>query len=226
MQKSILLVIGCWLLIVGGITGCTTVPYTYPTPIEGVPGIYHHVEKGETLWRISQMYNIDLEELVRINKIYDPTKIEKGQLLIIPKTKVTSVMSPTERVLPNSGEDFIWPLKGRVIAKFGQHINNIINKGIDIQAPLGSDVVSSRSGMVTFYDEQLKGLGKTIIIDHGDNFLTVYARNSVIFVKVGDRVAQGKVIAKVGNAGRDNTSFLHFEIRKGHVPQNPYYYLP
>ncbi|MCX5709267.1 MAG: M23 family metallopeptidase, partial [Candidatus Omnitrophica bacterium] len=52
------------------------------------------------------------------------------------------------------------------------------------------------------------------------------ARNSELFVKAGDNVLKGTLIAKAGSAGRDKNTYLHFEIRKGHVSQNPYFYLP
>lgn len=225
MRKNIiwLMAYSFWFL---EIAGCVSAPYTYPPTIEGMPGIYHRVERGQTLWRIAKIYSVDLEELVKINHIYEPSKIESGQMIFIPRTTSTALKPDMSQSLYTIGEDFIWPIKGRVLARFGQNINNIVNQGLDIQAPYGSNVIASRSGIVTFYNEQLKGLGKTIIIDHQDNFLTVYARNSEILVKVGNRVRQGEVIAKVGNAGRDKANYLHFEIRKGHTPQNPYYYLP
>ena len=205
--------------------GCASSSYIPPPKIEGIPGIYHQVDRGETLWKISKIYGIELEELVKTNHIYDPRKIETGQLVFIPRAR--NIIKPAaDKSFQITGEDFIWPLKGKVISRFGQNSNNIINDGLDIEAPYGQQVLASRAGVVTFYDEQLKGLGKTIIIDHGDNFLTVYGRNSEVFVKVGERVTQGNVIAKVGKAGRDKASYLHFEIRKGYLPQNPYYYLP
>ena len=173
------------------------------------------------------MYNVDLDELVRINRISDPTKIETGQLILIPRiTNTLTVAQSTDKINLSSGEDFIWPLRGRVISRFGARYNDSVNEGLNIEAPFGSDIVAARSGLVSFYGEQLKALGKTIIIDHGDDFLTVYGRNSQVYVKAGDRVTQGQLIAKVGSAGRDKTNFLHFEIRKGHTPKNPYYYLP
>ena len=109
---------------------------------------------------------------------------------------------------------------------FGNSYNDMTNKGINIQAPYGSDVFASRSGLVGFYAEDLGGLGKTIIIDHGDGFLTVYSGLSSASVKVGEGISQGRQIAKLGHAENDKSSYLHFEIRKGHIPQNPYYYLP
>ena len=164
---------------------------------------------------------MDLEELARVNRILDSTAIEVAQLLFIPNRQTLKPVT-----LSYSSEDFIWPIKGRVIAAFGQTYNNMINKGINIQPHSSLDVVASRSGRVVFYADGLGGFGKTIIIEHGDGLSTVYARNSDVFIKAGDSVKKGTVIAKAGSAGRDKNRYLHFEIRKGHMPQNPYYYLP
>jgi murein DD-endopeptidase MepM/ murein hydrolase activator NlpD len=180
------------------------------------------VQRKETLWRISQLYNIDLEELTRINNISDASSIEVNQLIFIPNRKTQDKIE--SRSLDN--DDFIWPVKGRVIATFGQIFNSMINKGLNIRVWANADVVASRSGKVVFYTEELAGFGKTIIIDHGDGYLTVYARNREVFIKPGDTVLRGRLIAKAGAYGRDKNVYLHFEIRKGALPQNPYFYLP
>jgi murein DD-endopeptidase MepM/ murein hydrolase activator NlpD len=190
-------------------------------PPMGMPGIYHRIEKNQTLWRISRIYNIDLDELVRINRISDATNIEAGQLIFIPHVQKTQTSG-----FKSYCDDFIWPLKGRVISAFGQNFNNMINKGLDIQASRGSDVVASRSGRVVFYSPGLEGFGKTAIIEHDEGFFTVYARNSQVMVKPGEQVRQGRVIAKVGSGGRDKNNYLHFEIRRGYNSVNPYFYLP
>lgn len=204
-------------------TGCATAPLVSPPSPTGIPGIYHCVEKGQTLWRISKIYNVDLEELVRVNRIPDASSIELGRLIFIPHRQKQQT-PPYKSTL---FEDFIWPARGKVIASFGQNFNNMLNKGINIQTSGASDVVASRSGKVIFYTANLKGFGKTIIIDHGDGFSTVYTRNSQVFVKVGDNVQQKTVIAKIDSSGnRDKNAYLHFQIRKGHLAQNPYFYLP
>jgi murein DD-endopeptidase MepM/ murein hydrolase activator NlpD len=189
-----------------------------------VPGFYHRVQGGETLWRISKIYNVDLDELVNANHISDATSIDTGQLILIPRN-----LQPRQQ--PNiinkySAEDFIWPVQGKVIATFGQSFSSIINKGINIKPYSVQDVVAARSGKVVFYTEDFDGFGKTIIVDHGDGLLTVYSRNAQVFIRVGDVVQKGAIIAKAGSAGRDKNTYLHFEIRKGHIPQNPYFYLP
>ncbi len=128
--------------------------------------------------------------------------------------------------IPITKDMFVWPVNGQVISPFGAKIDRVKNKGIDIRTEEGASVRASGSGRVVYCDTHLKGYGKTVILDHGDNFQTVYSYNSDILVKVGDAVSQNEAIAKTGKTGRAKEPGLHFEIRKDGEPQNPYYYLP
>ena len=205
------------------LSGCATAPYMAGAPYKSLPdmaGTYHRVEKGDTLWRISRMYGVSLDELTRFNKIADSTSLGVGQRIFIPD----QFKGKPEILKYANSEDFIWPVKGRVVASFGQKSGDMVNKGVVI-APYGSlDVAASRSGKVVFFNESFAGLGKTIILDHWDGFFTVYALSSEVFVKPGDSVKKGAVIARLGGTGKSGN--LHFEIRKGHLPQNPAFYLP
>ena len=172
------------------------------------------------------MYNVSLEEIVRINNISDATQVEEGQLILIPgeRREPKAVAAPVSS--SPSGYDageFIWPLKGKVISTFGQTYNFMLNKGINIRPYGNPDVLASRPGRVVFCDDNFKSYGKTVIIDHGDGFLTVYAMNSEIFIRPGDTVPQGKRIARCGPA---KDQYVHFEIRKTHKSENPLFYLP
>lgn len=191
---------------------------TVPTAKE--PGLYHKVSKGETLWRISKAYGVDLQTIANANKLPDEKKIYIGQLLFIPQIETRDY---TKDIKESS---FIWPIKGTIISFYGSYKDGVKNKGIDIKARHGEAVVASRSGKVSFIDENMKGFGKTLIIDHGDEYSTVYAHNSQLLVKVGQYVKQGTVVAKAGQSGRAASPRLHFEIRKKHKPQNPFYFLP
>lgn len=117
-------------------------------------------------------------------------------------------------------------MQGRVIAIFGTRRRGTINKGIDIQARSGAEVVAARSGRVSFIHESLPGFGKTIILEHENGFASVYAYVSEILVRQGDWVAQRQKIARVGSTGRTEVPALHFEIRREQKPQNPLRYLP
>lgn len=212
------------------LAGCARTPMVSPPkeiapPFKEKPGIYHKVVKGETLWRISKTYGVELEKIVAANRISDVERIAAGQMLFIPSaTKPIETKLTTQE--SNVKEDFIWPVKGKIILYFGAQKGTSPNKGIDIQAREGATVVASRSGKVIFFDDKVKGYGKTLILDHGDELQTLYAHNSESLVKIGDEVKQFTPIAKVGTTGRARTPYLHFEIRKRHQPQNPFYYLP
>jgi len=122
-------------------------------------------------------------------------------------------------------ESFSWPVKGYIITTFGVN-DRSRSKGIDIKAGEGAPIRAAKSGRVVYCDPHMKGLGNTVIIDHGNGLQTVYAYNSAILVNVGDAVERGSVIAKAGSTGRAKEPSLHFEVRKNGEPQNPAYYLP
>jgi murein DD-endopeptidase MepM/ murein hydrolase activator NlpD len=214
--KSILL-----FFLVTLIAGCATAPVVSP-PLPQVfkeVGVYHRVSPGETLWRISQIYGVDLDDIVKANRIPDAAIIEKGQLLFIPgasarKKEITSVQA--------AESSFIWPVKGKIVSRFGAVENNRVNKGIDIQTG-AENISASSAGRVTFCD-YLKGYGEAIIIEHSRGISTVYAGDLLTLVKLDDRVSAGNLIAKRA-AGSGNT-LLHFEVRRGYRSQNPLYYLP
>ena len=218
-NKFYLLILIFYLLM---IVGCQTVQLRPPSvPPAGVPGFYHRVEKGQTLWRISKTYSADLNEIININRISDASRIETGQLIFIPQRHTRFLV-----VREGRDEDFIWPAKGRVISTFGTTFDNMVNKGINIEPSLSFDVFAARSGKVVFYSDAFGDFGKTIIIEHGEGFSTVYARNEDVFIKAGQNVDKGAVIARIGSGARAKNRYLHFQIRKKGMPQNPYFYLP
>lgn len=212
----------CILILLSGCTIKSTLPLE-TTYLPRVSGIMHTVEKGQTLWRISKIYNVDLDKIVKVNRISDKTKIGIGRDLLIPGAKEKKKIYTSSS---NKNLSFIWPVKGEITSYFTEKKDHIINKGINIKAKLGTNVLSSRAGIVCFLAENLKGYGKTIFIDHQDGFVTVYAHNSESLVKLNARVKQGAVIAKVGKGGRIDVPALHFQIRKGTRPKNPLHYLP
>ncbi|MHB8154996.1 MAG: peptidoglycan DD-metalloendopeptidase family protein [Candidatus Omnitrophota bacterium] len=219
MMKKFILILMFFSLV-----GCATVPpYTgpsLPASAQGVGGVHHRVEAGQTLWKISKLYAVDIDDILRLNHIAESSTIEIGQVLLIPNR-----LERQNIPIKSSGDDFIWPLRGRIITGFGFTYRNLINKGINIQASAGADILATRSGRVVFYARNFGNYGKTIIIDHGDGLRSVYSRISEIFVQPGENVQRGALVGRVGASVRDKNSYLHFEIRKGALPQNPLFYL-
>ena len=117
--------------------------------------------------------------------------------------------------------DFIWPVKGRVVAGFSEPRN----KGVDIAGNMGDPVVAAAAGRVIYVGSGIAGLGKFIVVRHENGFNTVYAHNREILVKMDQNLARGQKIAEMGNSDADSPK-LHFEIRRFGTPLDPQKYLP
>lgn len=92
--------------------------------------------------------------------------------------------------------------------------------GVDIGAPLGTEVVAALDGVVTFAGWR-GAYGQMIELDHGDGYSTRYAHLSAIFVQYGQTVRAGQVIGLVGSTGRSTGPHLHFEFRIDGEPVTP-----
>lgn len=122
---------------------------------------------------------------------------------------------------PRTASKFRWPVKGRVISRFGSKPNGARNDGINIAVPVGTSVKASENGVVAYAGNELKGYGNLVLIRHADNWVTAYAHNSDLLVQRGDRVTRGQIIAKAGQTGSVTSPQLHFEIRRGSEAVDP-----
>lgn len=185
-------------------------------------GVYHKVVRGQTLWQIADAYGVDIKDIIVSNNIPNGSALEAGQLLFIPGAQEVKVIS--EHPVDNNKNAFIWPVKGKVVVYFDDPVSfNTVSHGLDIQAQAGDTVQAAREGDVVLAD-YLSGYGRTVMIDHHDGLISVYARNARLLVKLGDHVYKGDAIAEVGLIG--NRTVEHFEIRHGSQATNPLYYLP
>jgi len=222
------------------LSGCATAPSVSSTPVPRpippaqtpivtppvveVEGFYYEIKKGDTIWRLARQYGISIDQIAQVNNLASASRIAVGQKIFIPWPQGDPQLKLN--ILYQDDGEFVWPVKGDITSFFGARSSLTKNKGIDIAASYGQEVRAARSGKVSYVDENLKGYGKVIIIDHIEDFSTVYAYLSEIDVTLGETVGRNKTIAKVGSTGRVEKPTLHFEIRKNHVPKNPFYYLP
>ena len=112
-------------------------------------------------------------------------------------------------------QTFQWPLQGRISGRFGNaRIYNgqpgAGHSGMDIAALTGTPVKAPAAGIVTFADPDLYLTGGTLVLDHGFGISSNFLHLSRIDVKVGERIAQGQVIAAVGATGRATGPHLHW----------------
>ena len=118
----------------------------------------------------------------------------------------------------------LMPTKGKIIARFGQKREgaaaDLAWRGLLISAKMGQDVVATAGGTVVFAD-WMRGFGNLLILDHGSNYLSVYANNESLFKSVGDSVKQGDTIASVGQSGGEDSPGLYFELRYKGKPFDP-----
>ena len=120
---------------------------------------------------------------------------------------------------------FRWPVRGRIISTFGEKPSGMRNEGINISVPEGTSVKAAESGIVAYAGNELKGYGNLVLIRHENGWVTAYAHNRELFVKRGDTVRRGDIIAKAGQTGSVTSPQLHFEVRKGPSAVDPIKYL-
>jgi len=123
----------------------------------------------------------------------------------------------------------VWPLMGRLLSHFGQrqdpfYGHQAFHAGVDISAAMGAAVRVTADGVVVSA-EWGGAYGKLIVVDHGNGLQTYYAHLSRMDVIPGQEVRMGQVIAGAGATGRVTSPHLHYEVRRGGGPVNPYTYL-
>ena len=199
-------------------------------------GVYHKVGKGETLWRISYTYKVDIQDVAEVNNIKNPTKIRAGQRIFIPGASSVKKVVPFKKPPPSYKKPrrvvakvekgrFIWPIKGKVISKFGMR-GDSMHYGVDIKAARGTVVRASEAGRIVYSGSGMRGFGNVIIMEHKGGFFTVYSHNDKNTVKKGKALKRGEPIALVGDSGNATTVHLHFEVRDGKKKRNPLFFLP
>jgi lipoprotein NlpD len=121
---------------------------------------------------------------------------------------------------------FVWPVKGRVVSRFGIQPNGMYHNGITISAGEGVPVIAAASGTVIL-SGSLPGYGETIIIQHEDQYATVYTSLGQRKVKLDDRVKQAEMIGRLGKGeGKGSEPRLSFEVRYQNKARNPVFFLP
>ncbi|MDL2283643.1 peptidoglycan DD-metalloendopeptidase family protein [Oxalobacter sp. OttesenSCG-928-P03] len=113
------------------------------------------------------------------------------------------------------------PVRGTITAHYGsKRADGPSWKGIFIQTDHGADIRCVANGEVVFAD-WLRGFGNLIIVDHGAQYMTIYANAQTLRKKVGDNVKGGDVIAKAGNSSDNTQTGLYFEMRHNGRAFNP-----
>lgn len=203
--------------------------------LEKISGLtVNAAEKAETIAQIMRRSGVDVDAIVEQEEglggpLLEP---ETGSSrfdaslsgLDAALTRLEAVRE-TAKALPYAS-----PAPGRpVTSKYGNRIDPFLGRlamhaGIDFQAHSGEKVLSTGAGTVTVA-EFSGGYGNLVEIDHGHGITTRYGHLSRILVNVGDRVAVGDVIGRVGSTGRSTGPHVHYEVRKDGNAVDPLHFL-
>jgi murein DD-endopeptidase MepM/ murein hydrolase activator NlpD len=219
-------------------------------------GTYHEWQQGEGLNGISSYYGVSPQDIINfpannldmatIGDFANPN-IPPGTWLVVPNGRrefiswsaplgVTRENPASARVLgpgacdPVSGGAvgygaFVWPAAKHYLSGF-DYAPNANHWGIDLAGNDGEAVFATDAGVVVYAGWNNYGYGNMIMVDHGNNFQSLYAHLSGISVGCGQSVGQGDLIGAIGNTGRSTGSHLHFEIRAISSWVNPWDVLP
>jgi septal ring factor EnvC (AmiA/AmiB activator) len=113
-----------------------------------------------------------------------------------------------------------WPLKGKHIQKYGSRKQGQRSSGVLIKSTEGAEVSAISHGRIV-YSDWLRGFGLLLIVDHGDNYMSLYGYNQALYREVGDYIDAGDVIAISGQSGGQKQPALYFELRHKGKPINP-----
>ena len=183
--------------------GCASAPIVMPAADRSQPlipllaGSTHQVQAGDTLWRLSHSFGLTVEALAGANQLAAGAPLAVGQALFIP--------------LPPESAAFLWPAQGRPQRE---------GTGLHVDAPEGAWVRAARSGRVVVATRRLDRWGPTVVLEHQDGTVTVYARLEHLAATPGAWIRQGMPIGQSGPDG------VYFEIRHGIHAQDPASLLP
>ncbi|MCP5110909.1 MAG: M23 family metallopeptidase [bacterium] len=123
----------------------------------------------------------------------------------------------------------LWPVNGRLGSYFGKRTDPLngmgaFHPGVDIPAHKGEPVRAAGDGIVT-RARRAGGYGNLVVIEHGSGITTYYGHLSKIEVIAGQEVRRGQIVGAVGSTGRVTGNHLHYEVRQGGSPVNPYIFL-
>jgi len=168
--------------------------------------------------------SLSVAELVTDMELLERTLRDREHKLelmegLIASSEIQKEMTPAGR-----------PVKhGWISSRYGQRKDPFSGKrafhhGVDIAGKKNSEVIAVASGVVSWADRK-SGYGKLVEVRHVNGYVTRYAHNSKILVKVGDLVSKGQVVALMGSSGRSTGPHVHFEIARGGKTLNPAKYL-
>ena len=195
--------------------------------VPALTDLCYTVRPGESLRTIAGLNHIAVEAIVAVpwnGFIAPPYRVEPKQRILIPGARTDAKPRADRKIVsrppdqwggtvyedwPYGDGHFIWPVEGGWISQ-GAGPGHM---ALDIAVPLGTNVRAADRGKVIYAGWNPTGYGFRVVIDHGIDYVTLYAHLSDIYVQPGDIVGKGQVIGLSGANGNITGPHLHFEVR-------------
>lgn len=179
----------------------------------------------ETLEERAARFHIDIDDILTggepaLAEKAAPARPTASSARVLPAT--TPVAAPRAR----TPGQFVWPVSGPLVKRFGPGASGERNDGIKIAVPLDTPVRAAADGVVAYVGSDVPALGGLVIVKHGNGLTTVYGHAGQLLVQRGQAVKRGQTIARSGKTGFADRPELHFEIRQGRTPLDPLSKLP
>lgn len=197
--------------------------------IPPVTGIVQKVAPGDTIYSLAKKYKSDAQKIVNFpaNDFadLDTFALNVGQILFIPdgvmpEAAPVYIAQQVPQIISGAGGKYLWPATG-VITQYPVSYH----MAVDIANNSAPPIIAGDAGTIAYAGCIRYGYGCSVIINHADDYQTLYAHLSQYNVEAGDKVARGQVIGKMGSTGRSSGTHLHFEVRKNGVLLNPLSFL-
>ena len=201
-----------------------TVSLTEPVPFEVEEIKDGSIYEGRTLVERDGQEGTAkvLARVTKVNGVQTKKEIIESETITPPVNQIVKVGTKERPPTTGSGT-FIKPTLGTLSSRYGARWGRN-HDGVDISGEHNSDIKAADGGVVTYAD-WMSGYGNYVVIDHENGYQTAYGHCASMNVSVGDRVAKGEVIAKMGNTGRTSGTHLHFEVRYNGEFVNPLEYV-
>jgi len=173
--------------------------------------------RAQTLAQVQSTLKTRNDELAKLRR--DALALEK--LVEELRRAIEEFPELAERPFQQVKGKLPWPVKGSLLARFGQLRSGgpLKWQGLVIAAARGTQIRAPYYGRVVYAD-WLPGMGLLVVLDHGGGYMSLYGHNEQVYRRVGDRVVPGDPIGAVGDAAVGRPG-LYLEIRKGKQALNP-----
>jgi len=166
--------------------------------------------------------NEQVVESTYIDGVLQNETVVQTTVLREPVTKVVQVGTLYNGTVVTGGTGkVIWPVAGGRVSRGFTGQYPYYHNGLDIAAPTGTAIYAADTGVVTKALYTYVGYGIYCEINHG-SYQTLYGHCSALYVKVGQQVKKGQVIARIGSTGNSTGPHLHFEVKNGNYRYDPY----